>query len=185
MTQSSIDVPAWKDREGRRWPTPISVTTIARVKEATGVNLLEIVEGKLLLRFLDDPLLLVDVLLVVCKPTADERSVSKDAFGDLFVGDVTVDAVQALVQGLLDFFPSDRREVIERLWKATERAQAEAVRMATDKLNSPLVEQAITEAIRKASDEIDQRLRSFSLWTPILVRRDPAKQRSNPLPRST
>lgn len=161
MTQSSTDFPAWQDREGRKWPTTISVTTIARVKEATGVNLLEIVEGKLLPRFLDDPLLLVDVLYVVCKPQADERSVSKDAFGDLFVGDVTVEAVQSLVRGLLDFFPSDRRAMIERLWKATERAQGEAVKMATDKLNSPLIDQALTGAIRKASNEIDQQLRQF------------------------
>ena len=161
MTQNATDVPAWKDRDGRKWSTLISVTTIARVKEATGVNLLDIVEGKLLPRFLDDPLLLVDVLYVVSKSQADERSVSKDAFGDLFVGDVTVDAMQALVQGLLDFFPSDRRAMIGRLWKATERAQSEAVKMAADKLDSPLIEQALEGAIRKASDEIDQQLRQF------------------------
>ena len=161
MPQSTTDIAGWSDRQDRKWSTAISVTTIGRVKEATGVNLLEIVEGQLLTRFLDDPLLLVDVLYVVCKPQVDERSVSKEAFGDLFVGDVTVDAVKGLVQGLLDFFPSDRRAMIERLWKATERAQTEAVKMATDKLDSPLIKQALEGAIRKASDEIDQQLKKF------------------------
>ena len=161
MPQNATNVSSWKDRDGRAWSTSISVTTIARVREATGVNLLEIVEGKLLPQFLDDPLLLVEVLYVVSKPQIDERNVSKDAFGDLFVGDVTIDAVNALVQGLLDFFPSGRREMIQRLWQATERAQNEAVKMATSKLNSPLVEQALTGAIQKASDEIDQQLKQF------------------------
>ena len=178
MTPSATDVPHWKDREGRKWPALISVTTIARVKEATSVNLLEIVEGKLLPRFLDDPLLLVDVLYVVCKPTADERDVSKDAFGDLFIGDVTVDAVNALISGLLDFFPRDRRAMIERLWKATERAQSEAVKMATDKLDSPLIEQALEGAIRKASDEIDQQLRKFGETSSNL----PESLESTPVP---
>ena len=81
MTHSKTEVPGWTDREGRKWATAVSVTTIGRVKETTGVNLLEIAEGQLLPRFLDDPLLLVDVLYVVCKPQADERSVSKEGFG--------------------------------------------------------------------------------------------------------
>ena len=162
MTQNATDVPHWKDHEGKRWPTPISVTTIAHVKEATGVNLLDIVDGKLLPQFLDDPLLLVDVLFVVCKPTAEELNISKDAFGDLFSGDVTVDAVNALVLGLLDFFPRDRRAMIERLWKATQRAEEQTVKMAIDKLDSPLVEQAMQGAIRKASNKIDRRLRKLS-----------------------
>ncbi len=178
MSQTVTNVSSWKDRDDRTWSTSISVTTIARVKEATGVNLLDIVEGKLLPQFLDDPLLLVEVLYVVSKPQIDERSISKDAFGDLFVGDVTVDAVNALVQGLLDFFPSGRREMIQRLWQATERAQNEAVKMATSKLNSPLVERALSGAIKKASDEIDQQLEQFG----DISTNSPASSESTPAP---
>ena len=178
MPQTVTNVSSWKDRDDRSWSTAISVTTIARVKEVTGVNLLDIVEGKLLPQFLDDPLLLVEVLYVVSKPQIDERSVTKDAFGDLFVGDVTVDAVNALVQGLLDFFPSGRREMIQRLWQATERAQNEAVKMATSKLNSPLVERALTGAIKKASDEIDQQLEQFG----DISTNSPASSESTPAP---
>jgi hypothetical protein len=178
MSQTVTNVSSWKDRDDRTWSTSISVTTIARVKEATGVNLLDIVEGKLLPQFLDDPLLLVEVLYVISKSQVDERNVSQDAFGDLFIGDVTVDAVNALVQGLLDFFPSGRREMIQRLWQATERAQNEAVKMATSKLNSPLVEQALTGAIKKASDEIDQQLKQFGDTST----NSPASSESTPAP---
>jgi acyl-CoA reductase-like NAD-dependent aldehyde dehydrogenase len=95
------------------------------------------------------------------KPQADERDINDEAFGELLVGDTIELAAAALVRGIADFFPKDRRAVLDRLWAATRRTRTEAIQMATDKLDSPLVEQAITGAIRKASDEIDQRLRSF------------------------
>ena len=147
------------DNQGRAWAVSVDINAARRVRARLSFDLLDVQEGMSALA--RDPILLVDVLYVVCKPQADERSVSKEGFGDLFVGDVTVDAVKGLVQGLLDFFPSDRRALIERLWKATQRAHAEAVKMATGKLDSPLIEQALEGAIQKASDEIDQQLTKF------------------------
>ena len=161
MTPSTTDAAIWTDAENRTWSTAISVNAIRRVKELVGVNLLEVFDGEMLARLADDPVLLVNTLYAVCKPQADERDVSDEAFGELLVGDTIELAAAALVRGIADFFPKDRRAVLDRLWAATKRTRTEAIRMATDKLDSPLVEQAITGAIRKASDEIDQRLRSF------------------------
>jgi hypothetical protein len=160
MTQTT-DAAIWTDAENRTWSTAISVNAIRRVKELVGVNPLEVFDGELLARLADDPVLLVNALDAVCKPQADERDVSDEAFGELLVGDTIELAAAALVRGIADFFPKDRRAVLDRLWAATKRTRSEAIQMATDKLDSPLVEQAITGAIRKASDEIDQRLRSF------------------------
>ena len=161
MTPSTTDAAIWTDAENRTWSTAISVNAIRRVKELVGVNLLEVFDGEMLARLADDPVLLVNTLYAVCKPQADERDVSDEAFGELLVGDTIELAAAALVRGIADFFPKDRRAVLDRLWAATKRTRTEAIRMATDKLDSPLVEQAITGAIRKASDEIDQRLRSY------------------------
>lgn len=151
----------WTDTQGRTWSTAITVNVIRRVKDLAGVNLIEVFEGQLLMQLADDPVLLANTLYAVCKPQADERKVSDEAFGELLVGDAIELAATALVRGIVDFFPRDRRAVLERLWTATNRTRSEAIRMATDKLDSPLIEQAIAGAIRKASDEIDQRLRSF------------------------
>jgi hypothetical protein len=160
MTQTT-DAAIWTDAENRTWSTAISVNAIRRVKELVGVNLLEVFDGEMLARLADDPVLLVNTLYAVCKPQADERDISDEAFGELLVGDTIELAAAALVRGIADFFPKDRRAVLDRLWAATKRTRTEAIQMATDKLDSPLVEQAITGAIRKASDEIDQRLRSY------------------------
>ena len=161
MTPSTTETAIWSDAEGRSWSAAVSVNAIRRVKELVGVNLLEVFDGELLPRLADDPVLLVNTLYAVCKPQADERDVSDEAFGELLVGDTIELAAAALVRGITDFFPKDRRAVLERLWAATKRTRTEAIQMAMDKLDSPLVEQAITGAIQKASDEIDQRLRSF------------------------
>jgi len=161
MTPSTTDAAIWTDAENRSWSTAISVNAIRRVKELVGVNLLEVFDGEMLARLADDPVLLVNTLYAVCKPQADERNVSDEQFGELLVGDTIELAAAALVRGIADFFPKDRRAVLDRLWAATKRTRNEAIQMATDKLDSPLVEQAITGAIQKASDEIDQRLRSY------------------------
>ena len=161
MTPSTTDAAIWTDAENRTWSTAISVNAIRRVKELVGVNLLEVFDGEMLARLADDPVLLVNTLYAVCKPQADERDVSDEAFGELLVGDTIELAAAALVRGIADFFPKDRRAVLNRLWAATKRTRTEAIQMAMDKLDSPLVDQVITGAIQKASDEIDQRLRSF------------------------
>jgi hypothetical protein len=161
MSQTTTEAAIWTDAEGRTWSTAINVNAIRRAKDLVGVNLLDVFDGELLPRLADDPVLLVNTLYAVCKPQADERNVGDEAFGELLVGDAIETAAAALVRGITDFFPKDRRAVLQRLWAATKRTRDEAVRMATDKLDSPLIEQAITGAIRKASDEIDQRLRSF------------------------
>jgi hypothetical protein len=151
----------WTDPAGRTWSTAINVNAIRRARDLAGVNLLEVFDGDLLPRLADDPVLLVNTLFAVCKPQADERSLTDEQFGELLVGDTIELAAAALVQGIADFFPQDRRAVLLRLWAATVRTRTEAIRMAKDKLDSPLVDQAIDAAIRQASNTIDQRLRSF------------------------
>ena len=68
-------------------------------------------------------MLLVNTLYAVCKPQADERDVSDEAFGELLVGDTIELAAAALVRGITDFFPKDRRAVLDRLWAATKRTR--------------------------------------------------------------
>lgn len=151
----------WTDSQGRAWSTGINVNAIRRVRDLAGINLLDVFDGKLLAQLADDPVLLVNTLYAISKPQADEREITEETFGEFLVGDTIEQAATALVRGIISFFPSDRRTVLERLWKATSRTRTEAIQLATTKLDSPLIEQAIHSAIQKASDEIDQRLRSF------------------------
>ena len=57
----------FKDNAGRTWTVAINVDAVKRVRAMLEIDLLEAVEGKLIQRLRDDPILLCDVLYVICK----------------------------------------------------------------------------------------------------------------------
>ena len=59
------------DNAGRSWGITINVDTIRRVRDVLSVDLLAAVEGKLIERLVNDPILLCDVIYVICKSEAD------------------------------------------------------------------------------------------------------------------
>jgi acyl-CoA reductase-like NAD-dependent aldehyde dehydrogenase len=77
------------------------------------------------------------------------------------VGDAIEEAAEALVRGVASFFPQRRRAALERLWTRLTQARAETLTMATNKLNSPLLEQALQTQIQQLADQIDRRLSEF------------------------
>jgi hypothetical protein len=104
---------SFKDTQGRDWPVAVNTATVKRVRDLAGVNLLKIVESgpdgrNLLSDLLDDPVRLVDVLYVVCKPDADARGVTDEQFGGAMSGDAIDAGFTALTEDLADFFPQPR-----------------------------------------------------------------------------
>jgi len=116
------------DNAGRGWTVAITTDAVKRVRTLLDVDLLEIVEGKLLQRLIQDPVLLCDVIYVVCKPEADARKVSDEDFGRAMAGDAIEAATKALLEAIANFFPNQRdranlTRVIETTWKAMDRAR--------------------------------------------------------------
>jgi len=148
----------WLDRDGRRWSTAVTVTTLKRVRDLVGVNLLDVFDGVLLGRLADDPVLLANTLYAVCKPQADERGVDDLTFGELLVGDTIEQAAEALVHGIADFFPRGRKAALRSLWTKFRKAQTQTLAMATGRLDSQLMDQAIQAEIQKLATEIDRRI---------------------------
>jgi len=74
---------------GRAWNVEINVDAIKRVRGTCGVDLLDASDKQksLLTDLATDPVLLVDVIYVVCKPQADDRGVSDEDFGRAMAGD--------------------------------------------------------------------------------------------------
>ena len=168
----------WKDTQGRTWQLGINVNTIKRVRELAGINLLDVFDGHLLNRLAEDPELLVNTLYAVCKPQAEQESVTPEAFAELLVGDAIEEAGAALVQGLIDFFPKDRREVLRRLWAATGKAQTEAMKLVTSKLDGPNIDAMIQAVMQQASDRIDRELQTLCEGSGSL----PESSASTPVP---
>jgi len=116
------------DNAGRTWTVAINVDVLKRVRGLVDVNLLDIIDGKLIERLYRDPVLLCDVVYAVCKPEADARSVSDEDFGRAMAGDAIEQATKALLEELVLFSPSPRdranlQRVLDTTWQVMDKAR--------------------------------------------------------------
>jgi hypothetical protein len=77
----------FKDNAGRTWTVSVDCDALKRVRTLLNVNLISTEFVKVLEQLLSDPVLLCDVLYVVCKPEAEKQSVSDVDFGRAMAGD--------------------------------------------------------------------------------------------------
>lgn len=129
------------DNAGRTWTVAINVDAIKRTKDLAGVNLLEVIEGRLLDRLTTDPILLCDVIYCVCRPEADAKSISDSDFGRAMGGDAIDAATAALLEELVGFFPQGRRKVLAKALAKLKKLEAAALSAVEAKLDSPELEQ--------------------------------------------
>lgn len=125
-------MPVFKDAGGREWVVSIDVNALRRVRDRLGLNLTDLVGGETLDRVTKDPVLLVDILYVLCESAAKAADVDAEAFASELRGDALDAAVTAMLESLADFFPSRRgrllRQIIERGRRIEDRLLAEAER---------------------------------------------------------
>lgn len=144
----------FKDNQGHEWTVEITVAAIKRVRGLAGVDLMEVLEGSngLIEKLVRDPVLLCDVIYAACKPQADERQVSDEAFGASMAGDAIEHATAALLEELVDFCPSPRdRANLGRVLKATrevmDKARDVVERRIDELIDGGALERAVLEAV--------------------------------------
>jgi len=131
------------DNAGRTWTVAINVECIKRVKTLLSVNLLDAIEGKLIEKLVSDPILLCDVIFAICKPEADTKEISDEEFGRAMAGDAIDNATTALLEELVDFFPSGKRQVLAKALAKLKTFQSKAVETASKRLDDPRLDQQL------------------------------------------
>ena len=144
----------FKDNQGREWTVEITVAAIKRVRGLAGIDLMEVLEGSngLIEKLVRDPVLLCDVIYAACKPQADERQITDEAFGASMAGDAIEHATAALLEELVDFCPSPRdRANLGRVLKATrevmDKARDVVERRIDELIDGGALERAVLEAV--------------------------------------
>ncbi|QDU76883.1 hypothetical protein Pan97_39400 [Bremerella volcania] len=133
----------FNDNAGRTWTVAINVECIKRVKTLLSVNLLDAIEGKLIEQLVSDPILLCDVIFAICKPEADTKEISDEEFGRAMAGDAIDNATTALLEELVDFFPSGKRQVLAKALAKLKTFQSKAVETASKRLDDPRLDQQL------------------------------------------
>jgi len=112
------------DARGRDWTVEINVSAIRRVRDLLDIDLtaLDEQDGALIKTLHDDPITLVDVLYVICKPQADRDGITDVQFGEGMAGDAIAHATEALIGEIINFTPSQRdRKRLETVYSMITR----------------------------------------------------------------
>ncbi len=147
------------DEEKRDWRVRVDVTTIRNVRELKTKDGEAIDLGSLakaaenFIAMADDPCLLCNVLFVLCEEQASSRDVSDEDFGRLLAGDVIEHAAMALEEAITDFFPQQKRSLLQRLRKKVDRVQEAGINLVSEKLESPNLEARILAKMKETMDK--------------------------------
>jgi hypothetical protein len=99
-----------------------------------------------------DPVLLVDVLYVLCRQAVQDAGLTDRQFGEALVGPAIADATKALVDAYADFSPARAAAIRARQQQVTElmdRAELEDAAFLTDDRMRQIIETGKAENERK------------------------------------
>lgn len=140
----------FSDTTGNVWAVSVNVGTVKRVKDLLEINLLDIADGGVIDRISADPVLLCDILYVVCKDQADKDGITDVQFGQSMSGDVLDTALDALVGELVDFFPNPRRrEILKQAWGKMRDLETKMMDKAEITLDGIEVDQMLEQMLEK------------------------------------
>lgn len=144
------------DTKERVWDVELNVRQMKRVRDVLGIDLVNVIQaGKdgavatdTLDRVANDPILLVDILWVLCEGQAKAAGVTDDDFGSSLAGDSISDATRAFLDELVDFFPGARRLFLKKAVDLARKYETENAEMLEKALNSPEFEERLKTSLR-------------------------------------
>lgn len=142
----------FKDADNREWVIALDGPNIKAIREQCGVNP---VSGEAFEKLYDDPVLLADVLAVICRDQVAKHSsgITPDQFRAGVRGDAIDRARQAFHLAQVDFSPSREREVLKALAAKMEKLREVAVQKDMERINSPELEAKFLAAMEKFQDK--------------------------------
>ena len=144
------------DTKERVWDVELNVRQMKRVRDVLGIDLVNVIQaGKdgavatdTLDRVANDPILLVDILWVLCEGQAKAAGVTDDDFGSSLAGDSISDATRAFLDELVDFFPGARRLFLKKAVDLARKYETENLGLLEKALSSPEFEERLKTSLQ-------------------------------------
>lgn len=151
-------MPTFKDASAREWVLEVTVDDIRTVRERLKYDLVDISEDSIN-KLYDDPVLLVDVIWLLCESQATGRKISDVEFGRSLKGDAIEEATAALLEAIADFFPGSRRSLLKKVISTTADMRVAVDGMAMEQISDPELVQRVLKATKtKMNSEVDNYL---------------------------
>lgn len=107
----------FKTLDGTEWKVAVTVGTIKRVMDDTGLKLTDMFTSqKATEQFLSDDIKFCEMIWSVVRPQASENGITIDQFLSTIDGEVVEAAAEAIVGETVDFFQEPRRSVLRKIW---------------------------------------------------------------------
>ena len=152
----------WTDEGGRVWKCRVSLGVRETLRTDLRVETEAIFSGEIYRKFGDDYMFAFQCLYLICKKQADEENLESEAFSDLLLGDYLAAAIEAMVEGINDFFPNPRRGLLEILWLRVKAIESQATTLAAEKVKGAKATAAIEAAMEQAAKQIDHELEQLT-----------------------
>ena len=144
------------DSKGRAWEVELNIRQMKRVRDTLGIDLVNVIsagrDGSVstdtLDRVANDPILLVDILWVLCEGQAKPSGVTDDDFGSSLAGDSISDATRAFLDELVDFFPGARRLFLKKAVDLARKFERESAEVLQKVLESPEFEERLKTSLK-------------------------------------
>lgn len=131
----------WKDKNGAEWVCEITVKTLKDIKKRLDIDLMQV--DKTIERVITDVCLLCDVLFVIHSSECEKRGISDEDFGTLLAGDAIADATQAFIDAMINFFPSQQRDLLAKISKKRQEVMARILEKTDKEIDNLDVEELV------------------------------------------
>ena len=105
----------FKDAKDEVWEIKITTRTAADVKEALGFSIFDLLQPDKTWETEEDTIKLVDAMYVLCRRQATSRGIDDYGFAEVVAGDVYPEALTALLQAIIDFYPASRKSGLQKI----------------------------------------------------------------------
>lgn len=136
----------WKDKNGKEWNCEITIKTLKQIKQRLGIDLLEPQEN--IKKLIADKYLLCDVLYLAHEDACKQQNITDEDFGGLLVGDAIDGATKALIDSLICFFPTQQRQMLEKITKKREEVTAAIYQKIGNEIDNLPIEKVMEELQR-------------------------------------
>ncbi len=152
---------SFKDARQRAWNLEVNCDVIAQVKQACGVNILDLMDpdSGLMKEVVTFPPLLCKFLFAALGEQAAALKVEEREFSRAMAGDAISEAFEALQDELLLFCPRHRRDLLTEVLKKNREVEAAGTELMLARLADPsLKEQALAAMDARVRLQIEEAL---------------------------